>query len=471
MTGTATRAGRTGGHGRDPVRRVAFDVLRAVRRARRLRQPRAARACCASAARRPRRGVRDRAGLRHAARRGHLRRGARRPASTGRWTASTRRCSTLLRLGAHQLLGMRVPDHAAVAATVDLVRAVVGRGARPRSSTPSCAGSRAQDLTAWLAQVAPDRDADPIGHLAVATSTRAGSSRRCATRSAVARRRRPRRCCAPTTSRPRSRSSPGRAGPTSTSCWPRRRARALVAVRRRASPAATRPSCRRSASGACRRPGRGQPAGRARAGRGAARRRRRPALARPVRRPGRQGRPARRGSRRARRARSLAAELQPHRADLVAGALRRSTRAGAPGRRRRRTRGTVAARDASTGCSSTSRAPGWVRCAAGPRRAGGARPPTWPTLGAAAARAAGRGAGRGPARRRGRLRDLLAAPRRDRVRGRATCCRGRADVEPCSTPGRACPSVDRARRRASGPAVAAPARHRRDVHRAAAPDG
>jgi 16S rRNA (cytosine967-C5)-methyltransferase len=34
-----------------------------------------------------------------------------------------------LRLGAHQLLGMRVPAHAAVAATVDLVRAEIGQGA------------------------------------------------------------------------------------------------------------------------------------------------------------------------------------------------------------------------------------------------------------------------------------------------------------------------------------------------------
>ncbi|WP_196717573.1 RsmB/NOP family class I SAM-dependent RNA methyltransferase [Actinomyces trachealis] len=35
----------------------------------------------------------------------------------------------LLRLGAHQLLGMRVPSHAAVSATVDLTRHVAGRGA------------------------------------------------------------------------------------------------------------------------------------------------------------------------------------------------------------------------------------------------------------------------------------------------------------------------------------------------------
>src|SRR5512140_3287278 len=34
-----------------------------------------------------------------------------------------------LRMGAHQLLSMRVPAHAAVAATVDVVRAEVGQGA------------------------------------------------------------------------------------------------------------------------------------------------------------------------------------------------------------------------------------------------------------------------------------------------------------------------------------------------------
>ena len=34
----------------------------------------------------------------------------------------------VLRLGAHQLLAMRVPAHAAVGATVELARAVVGEG-------------------------------------------------------------------------------------------------------------------------------------------------------------------------------------------------------------------------------------------------------------------------------------------------------------------------------------------------------
>jgi 16S rRNA (cytosine967-C5)-methyltransferase len=75
----------------------------------------------------------------------------------------------LLRMGAHQLLQMRVPDHAAVAATVELARAVVGAG---RSSFVNAVLRRvaARDLAAWLAEVAPDRERDVAGHLAVTTS-------------------------------------------------------------------------------------------------------------------------------------------------------------------------------------------------------------------------------------------------------------------------------------------------------------
>ena len=75
----------------------------------------------------------------------------------------------LLRLGAHQLLAMRVPAHAAVAATVELARAVAGEG---RGSFVNAVLRRVggQDLAAWVDQVAPDRAADPVGHLAVAFS-------------------------------------------------------------------------------------------------------------------------------------------------------------------------------------------------------------------------------------------------------------------------------------------------------------
>jgi 16S rRNA (cytosine967-C5)-methyltransferase len=75
----------------------------------------------------------------------------------------------LLRLGAHQLLGMRVPSHAAVAATVELARAVAGEG---RGSFVNAVLRRVahQDLAAWMAQVAPPYDEDPVGHLAVVHS-------------------------------------------------------------------------------------------------------------------------------------------------------------------------------------------------------------------------------------------------------------------------------------------------------------
>jgi 16S rRNA (cytosine967-C5)-methyltransferase len=75
----------------------------------------------------------------------------------------------LLRLGAHQQLAMRVPPHAAVGATVELARAVVGEG---RSSFVNAVLRRVgrQDLDGWLAEVAPPADADPLGHLAVVHS-------------------------------------------------------------------------------------------------------------------------------------------------------------------------------------------------------------------------------------------------------------------------------------------------------------
>jgi 16S rRNA (cytosine967-C5)-methyltransferase len=74
-----------------------------------------------------------------------------------------------LRLGTHQLLAMRVPPHAAVAATVDLVRADIGQGAAGFANAVlrRVAG---HDLDGWIEQVAADFDTDPDAHLAVATS-------------------------------------------------------------------------------------------------------------------------------------------------------------------------------------------------------------------------------------------------------------------------------------------------------------
>ncbi|HEY0642540.1 MAG TPA: transcription antitermination factor NusB, partial [Nocardioides sp.] len=75
----------------------------------------------------------------------------------------------VLRLGAHQLLSMRVPDHAAISTSVDLVKASVGQGPAGLVNAVLRKISR-QDLAAWVDQVAPDRDLDPRGHLAVAQS-------------------------------------------------------------------------------------------------------------------------------------------------------------------------------------------------------------------------------------------------------------------------------------------------------------
>ncbi|MFJ9315725.1 transcription antitermination factor NusB [Pimelobacter simplex] len=74
-----------------------------------------------------------------------------------------------LRLGTHQLLGMRVPAHAAISTTVDLVRAKVSHGAGGFANAVLRKVS-ARDIDGWLAAVAPDAGSDPHGHLAVAES-------------------------------------------------------------------------------------------------------------------------------------------------------------------------------------------------------------------------------------------------------------------------------------------------------------
>ncbi|MDR7254430.1 16S rRNA (cytosine967-C5)-methyltransferase [Nocardioides sp. BE266] len=75
----------------------------------------------------------------------------------------------VLRLGVHQLLSMRVPDHAAISTSVDLVRASVGQG--PAGLVNAVLRKvAARDLEAWVAEVAPDRTEDLHGHLAIAQS-------------------------------------------------------------------------------------------------------------------------------------------------------------------------------------------------------------------------------------------------------------------------------------------------------------
>jgi 16S rRNA (cytosine967-C5)-methyltransferase len=74
-----------------------------------------------------------------------------------------------LRLGTHQLLSMRVPAHAAVGTTVDLVRTAVGRG--PAGLVNAVLRKVAgHDLETWVRQVAPDPVTDPVGFAAVAHS-------------------------------------------------------------------------------------------------------------------------------------------------------------------------------------------------------------------------------------------------------------------------------------------------------------
>lgn len=72
----------------------------------------------------------------------------------------------VLRLGAHQLLATRVGSHAAVATSVDLAKAVAG----PRVSGYVNAVLRrvaTRDAQQWLALVAPSRESDADGYLAV----------------------------------------------------------------------------------------------------------------------------------------------------------------------------------------------------------------------------------------------------------------------------------------------------------------
>lgn len=74
-----------------------------------------------------------------------------------------------LRIGTHQLLAMRVPSHAAVGTTVDLVRARVGH--KPAGFVNAVLRKVAQhDLDAWVRRVAPDPASDPVGFASAAWS-------------------------------------------------------------------------------------------------------------------------------------------------------------------------------------------------------------------------------------------------------------------------------------------------------------
>src|SRR3954468_582920 len=64
----------------------------------------------------------------------------------------------LLRLGAHQLLDLRVPAHAAVATTVDLTRAIVGAGASGLVNAVLRKVAAGGDREQWLATLGATGD-------------------------------------------------------------------------------------------------------------------------------------------------------------------------------------------------------------------------------------------------------------------------------------------------------------------------
>ncbi|GAA4454730.1 RsmB/NOP family class I SAM-dependent RNA methyltransferase [Phytohabitans houttuyneae] len=73
-----------------------------------------------------------------------------------------------LRLGAYQLLHTRVPAHAAVSATVDLVRSVAAGATGFANAVLREIATH--DLDTWIGKVAPPYEQDPVAHLAVADS-------------------------------------------------------------------------------------------------------------------------------------------------------------------------------------------------------------------------------------------------------------------------------------------------------------
>ncbi|WP_371539193.1 RsmB/NOP family class I SAM-dependent RNA methyltransferase [Streptomyces sp. NBC_00466] len=75
----------------------------------------------------------------------------------------------VLALGAHQLLGTRIPTHAAVSASVELARVVLGDG-RAKFVNAVLRKVAADDLDGWLERVAPPYDDDAEAHLAVVHS-------------------------------------------------------------------------------------------------------------------------------------------------------------------------------------------------------------------------------------------------------------------------------------------------------------
>src|ERR1700722_19824309 len=166
--GGASRSGGSGGgRGRraDPVRRLAYDVLIAV-------EQRDAYANLLLPSLLAERGLTGRdAALATELTYGTLR-------GRGSYDAILALCSDRglnrvgqrlregLVLGTHQLLAPRVRPHAAVATSVDLARDLAGqRSAGFVNAVLRRVSTR--DLEAWIGVAAPDRDSDPLGHLAI----------------------------------------------------------------------------------------------------------------------------------------------------------------------------------------------------------------------------------------------------------------------------------------------------------------
>jgi 16S rRNA (cytosine967-C5)-methyltransferase len=72
----------------------------------------------------------------------------------------------VLCLGAHQLLGTRIPQHAAVSSTVELARVVLGDG-RAKFVNALMRRITSHDLDGWLDRIAPPYEDDPEEHLAL----------------------------------------------------------------------------------------------------------------------------------------------------------------------------------------------------------------------------------------------------------------------------------------------------------------
>jgi 16S rRNA (cytosine967-C5)-methyltransferase len=72
----------------------------------------------------------------------------------------------VLRIGAHQLLGTRIPSHAAVSSCVELARLAVGDG-RARFVNAVLRRVAADDLAGWCERLAPPYEESPEAHLAL----------------------------------------------------------------------------------------------------------------------------------------------------------------------------------------------------------------------------------------------------------------------------------------------------------------